>query len=177
MYKQNVQGETAGGKASLQCMRPSSELRHCNSSVFSMAICPACPQQDTSHASCQPGMHTDISTVFFTARWKEQNLCRRGQSDNRKDVVGVRELGMLAFMGSQKSSYTGCNVVCNFSLNPVLSCTAWDDKGNFSARGQHSNWSSEKTLSGAVRYRLLSVMGCLLWQKTAERQGNGKVKC
>lgn len=46
------------------------------------------------------------------------------------------------FMGSQKSSYTGSNVVCNFSLNPVLSCTAWNDKGNCSARGQRSNWEN-----------------------------------
>lgn len=48
---------------------------------------------------------------------------------------------------SQKDSDAGSGkAVCKFPLNRVLSCGAADDKGNCSARGQHSNWGGDKTL-------------------------------
>lgn len=69
-------------EVSLQCMGPSSELRHCNSSTVSVALCPAYPQQKTSHTSCQQGTRTHLN-VFSTARWKEESRCRRGEDDSK----------------------------------------------------------------------------------------------
>lgn len=96
MYK----GGTAGEKASLQCLRPSSELMHFNSSAFSKAFCPACPNRT---------LHMSASIQQYSSLQGEKRKTSAGEETvtTERTWMMSESLACWVFMGSQKSSYTG----------------------------------------------------------------------